>query len=512
MHNNMILILDFGSQYTQLIARRIRELGVYSEILPYTTNLEKIKQTGAKGIILSGSPASTGGEDSPRVDTGVLELGLPVLGICYGMQLMTVISGGKVAAAKSRGYGESKVRITAESRLFKGCPKEFTAWMSHGDHVEVLGASFKPLAESGDAPFAAMEHSSKPFFGLQFHPEVTHTQFGTEILKNFTIDICGCAADWTPASFIEQEVKKIQELVGDKKVLCALSGGVDSAVTAAVISRAVGDRLTCVFVDTGLMRLNEGALVEKAFKDEFKVNFIHVNAEERFLTALKGVTDPEKKRKIIGALFVRVFEDEAAKAGQFDFLAQGTIYPDIIESVSVNGPSATIKSHHNVGGLPEDIKFKLVEPLRELFKDEVRKVGIQLGLSEELVYRHPFPGPGLAVRILGEVTKERCDILRHADSIAMEELHRHNLYHKVWQAFCVLLPVKSVGVAGDERTYENVAAFRAVNSVDAMTADWAKLPYEALGTISNRIINEVKGINRMVYDISSKPPATIEWE
>ncbi len=512
-NREMILVLDFGSQYTQLIARRVRETGVYSEITPYTTSIEKIKDMHPRGVILSGGPASVYAEGAPKADPTIYSLGVPVLGICYGMQLMADNFGGKVTPASTRGYGRSPLKILdGGGELFDGCPTELSVWMSHGDHVDKLPEGFVPIASAADAPYAAMKHENLEFFAIQFHPEVTHTDYGKCILSNFAKNICGCAGDWSPESFIESEIRRIKDTVGDKRVLCGLSGGVDSAVTAALVHKAIGDQLTCVFVDTGLMRLNEAVIVEKAFRDEFHADLVSVNAEDRFLTALKGVTDPEKKRKTIGELFIRVFEDEAAKKGDFDFLAQGTLYPDVIESVSVNGPSATIKSHHNVGGLPKDIKFKLVEPLRELFKDEVREVGKALGLSDDIVYRHPFPGPGLAVRVLGEVTKERCDILRLADNIAVEELKKARLYREVWQAFCVLLPISSVGVMGDERTYDNVAAFRAVNSVDGMTADWCRLPYELLAVISGRIINEVKGISRMVYDISSKPPATIEWE
>jgi GMP synthase (glutamine-hydrolysing) len=508
----MIVVLDFGSQYTQLIARRIRDLGVYSEILPFNVGIAKIKEKAPRGIILSGGPSSVCEENSPKIDKKIFSLKVPILGICYGMQLMAAMLGGSVLSALNRGYGKSDVTIDQESPLFSDMPKNFSAWVSHGDHVETLPEGFVKLASSPDAPIAGMENAARRFYGIQFHPEVVHTMFGNEILFNFLTYICDEQKNWNSVSFIDSQIAKIRETVGKDRVLCGLSGGVDSSVTAALISRAVKDQLTCVFVDTGLLRYREGDLVEQTFKRSFDINFVRVDAEERFLTALKGVSEPEKKRKIIGETFIRVFEEEAKKAGDFKFLAQGTLYPDVIESLSVNGPSATIKSHHNVGGLPRDMNFTLLEPLRELFKDEVRLAGQKLGLPEEIVSRHPFPGPGLAIRILGEVTKERCDILRKADYIALEELKNSGQYNNVWQAFCVLLPVSSVGVAGDDRTYENVAAFRAVTARDGMTADWARLDYNLLASISSRVINEVKGINRMVYDISSKPPATIEWE
>jgi GMP synthase (glutamine-hydrolysing) len=508
----MIVVLDFGSQYTQLIARRIRDLGVYSEILPFNAGISKIKEKAPRGIILSGGPSSVCEENSPTIDKKIFSLKVPILGICYGMQLMAAMLGGSVLSALNRGYGKSDVTIEQESPLFSDMPKNFSAWVSHGDHVETLPEGFVKLASSPDAPIAGMEHAARRFYGIQFHPEVVHTMFGNEILFNFLTYICDEQKNWNSVSFIDSQIAKIRETVGKDRVLCGLSGGVDSSVTAALISRAVKDQLTCVFVDTGLLRYREGDLVEQTFKRSFDINFIRVDAEERFLNALKGVSEPEQKRKVIGETFIRVFEEEAKKAGNFKFLAQGTLYPDVIESLSVKGPSATIKSHHNVGGLPRDMNFTLLEPLRELFKDEVRLAGQKLGLPEEIVSRHPFPGPGLAIRILGEVTKERCDILRKADYIALEELKNSGQYNNVWQAFCVLLPVSSVGVAGDDRTYENVAAFRAVTARDGMTADWARLDYNLLASISSRVINEVKGINRMVYDISSKPPATIEWE
>lgn len=513
IHSQKVLILDFGSQYTQLIARRVREANVYCEIYPCTADFEKIRNFGAKGIILSGGPASVYDEDAPKVSKEVYDLGAPVLGICYGHQLTGEYFGGKVAAADHREYGRAELIIGKKDPFFEGIDTEsFTVWMSHGDRLEKMPEGFDVIAYTKNAPVAAMKHHTRPIYTIQFHPEVAHTDNGAQILKNFVVGVCGCQQIWTPANFVEAEIERIRELVGDKRVLCGLSGGVDSSVAAVLIHRAIGDRLTCVFVDNGLLRKDEGKQVEEAFRNHFHMNLIAVNAEDRFLEALKGVTDPEKKRKAIGNLFVRIFEEESSKLGDFDFLAQGTLYPDVIESVSFRGPSVTIKTHHNVGGLPEDMKFKLLEPLRELFKDEVRAVGAALGIGENFIWRHPFPGPGLGVRVLGEVTKERCDVLREADAIYMEELHKAGLYRKIWQAFTVLLPVNTVGVMGDNRTYENAVAIRAVESTDGMTADWAHIPYEVLGRISNRIINEVRGINRVAYDISSKPPATIEWE
>jgi GMP synthase (glutamine-hydrolysing) len=507
-----ILVLDFGSKYTQLIARRIREIGVYSAIVPYNIDIKKIKELAPRGIVLSGSPYSAHTDGAPLVSTELFDLGIPMIGICYGIQLMAMLFGGEIGPSKIDGDSKSNVTVDSPYKLFTGCSKDLEVWMSHSDQVTKVPEGFEAIASAPDVPIAAIRHSKKEVYGLQFHPEVALTDGGKKVLMNFALNICGCKGSWATKSFIEEEIEHIRELVGDKRVLCGLSGGVDSAVTAAIIQRAIGSQLTCMFVDTGLMRLNEGEKVERVFSEQFKTNLVHVDAEARFIEALKGVTDPEKKRKIIGELFVRVFEEESAKIGKFDFLAQGTLYPDVIESQSPLKERKAVKSHHNVGGLPKDIKFKLIEPLRELFKDEVRKVGAELGLSEDIVYRHPFPGPGLAVRILGEVTKEKCDTLRKADRIAIDEMKKHGVYHNVWQAFCVLLPIQTVGVSGEERTYENAAVLRAVNSSDGMSAEWAKLPYEVLESISRRVISEVKGINRMVYDISSKPPATIEWE
>ncbi len=511
-HEETILVLDFGSQYTQLIARRIRELGVYSEIRPYDTPLDEVRKLHPRGIVLSGGPASVYEPEAPIPDPGVLELGVPVLGICYGLQLITHLLGGKVEKATRREYGRAELRVDADSPLFAGLPRELTVWMSHGDRVEQLPAGFRVVARTDNSPVASVEHTEKRIFGVQFHPEVVHTPLGAEILKNFAFRICGCRGLWNPRSFIETAVEAIRSRVGGERVLCALSGGVDSSVAAVLVSRAVGRNLTAVFVDTGLLRAGEAEEVRKVFEGDFDFDFRFVDARRRFLDALRGVTDPERKRKIIGETFIRVFEEEARKLGQIRFLVQGTLYPDVIESVSTRGPSATIKTHHNVGGLPEKMGFELIEPLRELFKDEVRKVGRELGLPDWLIGRHPFPGPGLAVRILGEVTPERVAVLQKADKIFIDELRQAGLYDRVWQAFAVLLPVKSVGVMGDERTYENAVVLRAVTSQDGMTADWAQLPHDFLARVSNRIINEVAGVNRVAYDISSKPPSTIEWE
>jgi GMP synthase (glutamine-hydrolysing) len=512
MDNEIVLILDFGSQYTQLIAKTTRKLGVYSEILPYNTSISKIKEKQPRGIILSGSPFSVYEKEAPFPDKEILDLGVPVLGVCYGMQLLSHWFGGKVDSSTKREYGSAKVVLDIENPLFEGLKREENVWMSHGDSLTTLPEGFKPIARSENTPFAAIQHNSKKLFALQFHPEVTHTTKGTKIIGNFLKKIAGFSGNWSPESFIEKSIAEIRRTVGDKKVLLALSGGVDSSVTAALLDRAIGKQLISVFVDTGLMRKNESAEVKELFSKHWQMEFVAVDAGEIFLKNLQEITDPEAKRKIIGKTFIDVFEAEAAKHPDVIFLGQGTLYPDVVESVSFKGPSVTIKSHHNVGGLPEKMKLKVLEPLRELFKDEVREVGKELGLPEPLLMRHPFPGPGLAVRILGDITPEKVKVLQEADHIFIQELKGNGLYKEVWQAFAVLLPIRSVGVMGDKRTYENVCALRAVSSTDGMTADWSELPASFLKKVSNRIINEVNGINRVVYDISSKPPATIEWE
>jgi GMP synthase (glutamine-hydrolysing) len=508
-----VVILDFGSQYTQLIARRLRELQVYSEILPPGTSVRTLKEHKPRGIVLSGGPDSVYAKGAPRCDKRLFEMGVPVLGICYGMQLMGHVLGGEVKGHGRGEYGLATLASKDGSPLFKGVSGSTRVWMSHGDQVQRPPRGFTVTGATDTTSVAAIEDRKRRLFGIQFHPEVKHTAEGMTVLSNF-LEICGCHRDWNASSFVDVAVEKIRRTVGDGRVLCALSGGVDSAVAALLVHRAIGDRLTCVFVDNGLLRKDEATQVRKRFADRLKLNVVFVDATARFLRKLKGVTDPEKKRKVIGHEFIEVFKDAAKgkKMGKVDFLAQGTLYPDVIESVSVKGPSAVIKSHHNVGGLPKALKFKLVEPLRELFKDEVRQVGLRLGLDEEFLYRQPFPGPGLAVRCLGAIEKDKLELLRAADAIVAEEIRAADLYRSLWQSFAVLLPVRSVGVMGDYRTYHYTAVIRAVESADGMTADWARLPYEVLGRISNRIVNEVRGINRVAYDISSKPPSTIEWE
>jgi len=512
-----ILILDFGSQYTMLIARRIRELRVYSEIHPFHVGIEFIRAFGPSGIVLSGGPASVYDDDAPRVSREVLDLGIPVLGICYGMQLVADLMGGKVGRSDDREYGIANIRGQWGSPLFLGIEEfrhnmEIPVWMSHGDRIEELPMGFSSIARSGSSPVAAMSNHEGTIFGVQFHPEVVHTPKGKEILSNFLFRVCGLEPKWTMHSFVDTSVRKIRETVGGAGVVLGLSGGVDSSVAAVLLHKAIGDRLTCIFVNNGVLRKGEAEDVIHTFRDSIGLHLEYVDAERAFLDALAGVEDPERKRKIIGELFVRVFEEASRKIPGVAFLGQGTLYPDVIESVSFKGPSAVIKSHHNVGGLPEKMHLKLIEPLRELFKDEVRELGRELGVPSHVLDRQPFPGPGLAVRILGPVSEESLRILREADAIVMEEIRAAGLYESIWQAFAVLLPVKTVGVMGDFRTYENVVAVRAVHSQDGMTADWVRLPYDVLQRISSRIINEVKGINRVAYDISSKPPSTIEWE
>ena len=507
---DLVLVIDFGGQYNQLIARRVREFGVYCEIVPYNYGIEKIKDKNPKGIIFTGGPNSVYGEDTPQIEKEVFELGVPVLGICYGQQLMSHLLGGRVDTAPVREYGKSHVNLDNSSKLFKGIEKEEVCWMSHTDYVAEAPAGFKIIAHTDVCPVAAIANEEKKLYGVQFHPEVEHTPFGKDMLRNFVLNICDLEPSWSMASFAEEKIAEIKRVVGDKKLICALSGGVDSSVAAVLVHKAVGKQLTCIFVDHGLLRKDEGDQVEKIFREGFDMNLIRVNAQDRFLGKLAGVSDPERKRKIIGEEFIRVFEEESKKLGQIGFLVQGTIYPDVVESGT--GTSAVIKSHHNVGGLPEDIEFSLIEPLRELFKDEVRAVGEELGIPHHLVWRQPFPGPGLAIRVLDEVNEEKLEIVREADAIFREEIALAGLESEIWQFFAVLPNIQSVGVMGDERTYCHTVGLRAVTSSDGMTSNFAHIPYEVIDKVSRRIVNEVKGVNRIVYDVTSKPPATIEWE
>ena len=512
-HSEVIPILDFGSQYAQLIARRVREKGVYSELVRPDISIDDLRRMNPKGIILSGGPNSVYEPNAPRCDPRLFDLGVPVLGICYGMQLATQLLGGQVKPAAAREYGRAHLSIKSDHPFVRGLPQDTTVWMSHGDQVHDLPPDFEALATTATCPYAAARHKTKPFYGVQFHPEVTHTPRGDVLFQNFVYDICKCTGQWTMGKFIETTVDAIRKQVGRQRVICGLSGGVDSSVTAALLHRAIGEQLTCIFVDNGLLRKNERILVEQTFRDHFHIDLRTNDASTEFLTALAGVIDPQQKRKIIGREFIEAFKRETATIDDAAFLAQGTLYPDVIESGhGYAGTAANIKLHHNVGGLPEQLGFQLVEPLRELFKDEVRKVGENLGLPEQIVWRHPFPGPGLAVRIIGDITDEKLRVLRDADEIVLEELVAANLYRKTSQVFAVLLPIGTVGVMGDSRSYDSVVAIRAVESQDFMTADWARIPFDVLARMSNRIINEVRGVNRVVYDISSKPPATIEWE
>ena len=513
MNQDLILVFDFGSQFAQLIARRVREQNVFCQLVRHDLSAARVRELNPKGIILSGGPASVYEPGAPKPDPGIFDLGVPVLGVCYGLQVAVQAMGGHVAPAAAREYGRANLTVTDPDPLFRGHPAEAPVWMSHGDQVHTAGGEFIPLAATDTCPLAAVRHKSRPVYGIQFHPEVSHTPHGGQVLANFLRDVCGCAGDWKTGTFIDQTVTQLRERVGTGRVICGLSGGVDSAVCAALLLRAIGPQLTCIYVDNGLMRAGETDLVRHTFRDWFKADLHAVDAKDRFLSALAGVTDPQEKRRRIGKVFIDVFKAEARSIPDARFLAQGTLYPDVIESGgSVDGPAATIKLHHNVGGLPAELGFELVEPLRDLFKDEVRKVGLELGLPEELVWRHPFPGPGLAVRVLGEVTEDKLAVLRQADTIFLDELQRSGWYRRSAQAFAVLLPVQSVGVMGDGRTYEGTVCLRCVQTDDYMTADWSHLPHDLLARASTAIINRVKGINRVVYDVSSKPPATIEWE